>query len=121
MSYGSKAGAAPARPLIGNRLIPPILTVHLVRTVLVLLTAGIAYVAAIRLYLHLSLRLSPRGHLGLFAALGAVALLEFYVLKRLKPRDLLLQERRENGQCLHCGYDLTGNITGTCPECGTAW
>jgi len=20
--------------------------------------------------------------------------------------------------CLHCGYDLTGNTSGTCPECG---
>ncbi len=22
--------------------------------------------------------------------------------------------------CIPCGYDLTGNISGTCPECGTA-
>ena len=21
--------------------------------------------------------------------------------------------------CIHCGYDLTGNTTGVCPECGT--
>lgn len=20
--------------------------------------------------------------------------------------------------CLHCGYDLTGNVSGVCPECG---
>lgn len=26
--------------------------------------------------------------------------------------------RRKNGQCLKCGYDLTGNVTGRCPECG---
>jgi len=24
-----------------------------------------------------------------------------------------------NGNCRHCGYDLTGNISGICPECGT--
>jgi uncharacterized paraquat-inducible protein A len=24
------------------------------------------------------------------------------------------------GQCLHCGYDLKGNASGVCPECGTA-
>jgi hypothetical protein len=28
--------------------------------------------------------------------------------------------RRKHGLCLHCGYDLTGNISGVCPECGTA-
>ena len=22
-------------------------------------------------------------------------------------------------QCNHCGYDLTGNVSGACPECGT--
>ncbi len=22
--------------------------------------------------------------------------------------------------CIPCGYDLTGNVSGTCPECGTA-
>jgi predicted RNA-binding Zn-ribbon protein involved in translation (DUF1610 family) len=27
-------------------------------------------------------------------------------------------ERKEKGQCLACGYDLTGNVSGTCPECG---
>jgi hypothetical protein len=24
------------------------------------------------------------------------------------------------GQCRHCGYDLTGNVSGRCPECGAA-
>ncbi|MBI3836135.1 MAG: hypothetical protein HY287_17575 [Planctomycetes bacterium] len=23
------------------------------------------------------------------------------------------------GHCNHCDYDLTGNVSGTCPECGT--
>ena len=23
------------------------------------------------------------------------------------------------GRCAHCGYDLTGNVSGKCPECGT--
>jgi predicted RNA-binding Zn-ribbon protein involved in translation (DUF1610 family) len=22
------------------------------------------------------------------------------------------------GHCLRCGYDLTGNVSGVCPECG---
>lgn len=27
--------------------------------------------------------------------------------------------RRRAGQCPYCDYDLTGNVSGTCPECGT--
>jgi hypothetical protein len=26
--------------------------------------------------------------------------------------------RREHGLCVKCGYDLTGNVSGVCPECG---
>jgi hypothetical protein len=36
----------------------------------------------------------------------------------------ILIARRKNfvdsGQCRTCGYDLTGNVSGVCPECGTA-
>jgi len=28
--------------------------------------------------------------------------------------------RVRQGVCLACGYNLTGNISGVCPECGTA-
>lgn len=28
--------------------------------------------------------------------------------------------RRRRNQCIHCGYDLTGNTTGICPECGNS-
>ena len=28
------------------------------------------------------------------------------------------QLRREAGLCTRCGYDLTGNVSGVCPECG---
>lgn len=26
--------------------------------------------------------------------------------------------RQRLGLCLHCGYDLRGNLSGRCPECG---
>jgi hypothetical protein len=26
--------------------------------------------------------------------------------------------RRRKGLCIKCAYDLTGNVSGTCPECG---
>ena len=28
------------------------------------------------------------------------------------------RRRFPKGRCLSCGYDLTGNVSGTCPECG---
>jgi hypothetical protein len=28
--------------------------------------------------------------------------------------------RLRKGQCISCGYDLAGNVSGVCPECGTA-
>jgi hypothetical protein len=28
--------------------------------------------------------------------------------------------RFPSGHCPTCGYDLTGNVSGVCPECGTA-
>lgn len=29
------------------------------------------------------------------------------------------QRRRRRGECIGCGYDLTGNESGVCPECGS--
>ena len=29
------------------------------------------------------------------------------------------RQRRKLGLCVKCGYDLTGNVTGVCSECGT--
>jgi len=30
------------------------------------------------------------------------------------------RRRRPKGLCVTCGYNLTGNLTGTCSECGTS-
>jgi hypothetical protein len=32
----------------------------------------------------------------------------------------MLVRRQLHGQCPQCGYDLTGNVSGVCPECGEA-
>ena len=37
-----------------------------------------------------------------------------FVRRLLRPH-----KRRLHNQCLHCAYDLTGNVSGVCPECGT--
>jgi hypothetical protein len=37
----------------------------------------------------------------------------------LRRRRRLLAYRQSRRMCLHCGYNLTGNTSGVCPECGT--
>lgn len=43
--------------------------------------------------------------------LPAVAATRWWIRKR--------RNRRNPNECKECGYDLTGNVTGRCPECGT--
>ena len=45
----------------------------------------------------------------LFAAYPAIAFIRGPVRR---------WRRRRKGRCLKCGYDLTGNVSGVCPECG---
>jgi hypothetical protein len=45
--------------------------------------------------------------------LGAV--IGYIVAKRIDRRHA---QRMAQGLCTYCGYNLTGNVSGTCPECG---
>lgn len=38
----------------------------------------------------------------------------------LLNRHVKLKLLREQGCCVHCAYDLRGNVSGVCPECGNA-
>jgi hypothetical protein len=42
-----------------------------------------------------------------------------YPLIAFTVRPLRWWRRRRGGLCIKCGYDLTGNVSGVCPECGT--
>lgn len=44
---------------------------------------------------------------------GGIAFLGAYVYLRASSRP-----PRPFGTCFQCGYDLTGNTSGRCPECG---
>lgn len=49
----------------------------------------------------------------LFGVLPAISLTKF-----LRARQK--SQRVKHGCCTACGYDLAGNVSGVCPECGTA-
>jgi len=36
----------------------------------------------------------------------------------LAVRSIRCYLRRKQGRCVNCGYDLRGNVSGVCPECG---
>ncbi len=47
------------------------------------------------------------------------ALFAIYPVIAFTRGPLRRHRRRRRGLCLQCGYNLTGNVTGRCPECGT--
>jgi hypothetical protein len=52
----------------------------------------------------------PLCHALLLSCVGAVAALARAPARRYR--------RSRRGLCLNCGYDLRGNVSGVCPECG---
>lgn len=56
----------------------------------------------------------PPCHMMLLIGLsGTWTVIEFVMARRAKQRSWAL-----SGCCGRCGYDLTGNVSGRCPECG---
>ena len=88
----------------------------------ILLAVSVAAGAAV-LFATLSFvsRLPLRWMVFVAAVVDVAALLLWYLLKRMKPRDQIVHERLEKGLCPQCGYDLAGNLSGVCPECGLRW
>ena len=60
-------------------------------------------------------------HLQLLACLAAGFCFVFGYIVRQAIADAPRREERLRaaGRCTYCGYDLTGNVSGVCPECGT--
>ena len=86
---------------------------------------GACIVAAILATPHLTVLLfSDQSDFGgaLFACnfLPSAGLIVFGVLHGiLRVIDYRRARRAETGFCVECGYNLTGNVSGGCPECGT--
>ena len=55
----------------------------------------------------------------LYAALIVPAPIHMANLARCRISTWRARHRRRAGRCWKCCYDLTGNVSGRCPECGT--
>lgn len=53
-----------------------------------------------------------------FDGAGVAVLAEWALFWRPLEREERRQAREARGLCRECGYDLTANTSGTCPECG---
>jgi len=64
----------------------------------------------------------PAAPLHVLAVRGAswvpLALLAAYPAVAFVCGPVRRWRRRRKGRCVRCGYDLTGNVSGVCPECG---
>ncbi|HPM24999.1 MAG TPA: hypothetical protein PLP66_13915 [Phycisphaerae bacterium] len=84
------------------------------------LAAGFAVLMIVSLALGTGARLGNR-YLSTWQLLGlAVASLLIGVLAGVRRHRILARTPRPHGHCPKCGYDLTGNTSGVCPECGGA-
>ena len=53
-------------------------------------------------------------------SLVLVAVLAIYPTIAFIRGPLRRHRRRKRGLCVQCGYNLAGNVSGVCPECGEA-
>ena len=52
--------------------------------------------------------------------LALFVVLSWYPFLAFIRGPLRRHRRRRRGECIGCGYDMTGNVSGVCPECGFA-
>ena len=50
-----------------------------------------------------------------------ILFLAYPVLTIVRSPRVRRRHRQRHGLCLYCGYDLRGNMSGACPECGRAF
>ena len=67
-----------------------------------------------------SLRAQPMGQRIRFWPILAATIPTWIILHRLNRSRRIQRKRELDGACQSCGYDLTGNVSRICPECGAA-
>ncbi len=58
-------------------------------------------------------------HWGFFALWGiCIVIMAYSAFRKPSPHEFLQNFAQDPQHCGGCGYDLTGNVSGICPECG---
>ena len=80
--------------------------------------AGLALAAALYAFAAVATPMLPFGpFLGACVTVASgVAVADWYGEREQGER----RRRRRGRLCRHCGYNLRGNVSGACPECGAA-
>jgi hypothetical protein len=78
-----------------------------------------ARLAAVRNDWHRRLD-APVGSVAHWQVVAATAVLPAGWASLRGRRAWVRRRRKAMGLCLRCGYDLRGNVSGTCPECGSS-
>jgi hypothetical protein len=66
----------------------------------------------------LALKKTPNEFIGALGVPHWFPMLLFAVPRTMRIRSILKQRRLAmSGHCRRCGYNLTGNVSGVCPEC----
>ncbi|MCK4659079.1 MAG: hypothetical protein KAV82_06110 [Phycisphaerae bacterium] len=89
---------------------------------LLLMFYGIWGICLGAVLLHRSLNsqmYSPALATACFQAVGCTLLVAGPTLGTIFVIVGITERRRRPGFCWRCGYNLTGNVSGICPECGT--
>jgi hypothetical protein len=82
--------------------------------------AGMMMLAPVPAWLTFGTELGPLALPILISAAGFVFLAPFVVVRRRITRGIrIVLVQRGIPMCIPCGYDLTGNTSGICPECGS--
>lgn len=64
----------------------------------------------------------PSGRVGMLSLAVTMFVVLFvpYLVARYVHHKVRWRRLEDANLCVACGYDLTGNVSGRCPECGTA-
>ena len=85
---------------------------HSVRMILSTVLTVVAGLAMVSAYFAASV------FIGRWAGIAVILVVPVVMWVLLERSDWVRTRRQERGRCAGCGYDLTGNVSGLCPECG---